>query len=103
MDPNDHDASGRTALHVAVVEGDAARVRELLISGADPNVRDATATGFTPLILAVRFARPDVVGAFLVDWRCDWDKPDAAGLTAVHHAAASGLFRTGSGQRWICK
>ena len=92
MDPNAHDATGRTALHLAVGAGDARRVRSLLAGGADPNVRDTTAFGLTPFSLAFRLARPDVIEALLEDWRCDWDKPDAAGLTAAHHAAAVGLM-----------
>ena len=115
MELNGHDASGYTALHMAAWLGDAEWVRDLLKSGADPNVRDTGRSGLTPFVLAFRLARPDVIAAFLEDWRCDWNKPDAAGLTAVHHAAAAGLlefkrnnrshFTTlgGAERQWICK
>lgn len=109
MDLNDHDASGHTPLHVAVRSGDASWVRDLLTSGADPNVRDTANTGLTPFAMAFRMARPDVIAAFLEDWRCDWEKQDAAGLTAVHHAAASGMLMfknvncTPAEPEWICR
>ena len=46
------DELGRTPLHYAAADGDAARVQELLTSGADPNAQDDN--GWTPLHFAAQ-------------------------------------------------
>lgn len=90
-DINDFDADGRTVLHAAVLAGDRLLVRRLLMSGADPNIRDATESGYTPAILSVLLGSRPVIAEFSRDWRTDWDKNDGAGLTAKHYAAAGNI------------
>jgi ankyrin repeat protein len=62
----------------SVIMGDISRVRELLRQGADVNARD-TEHNETPLMLAVKFAKADIVRLLLdagaeVNARNDWGK-----------------------------
>ena len=59
---------------------------QLLQQGADPF---GSLTGASPLVLAVRLGWQRVVDALLA-CGCDVNAPDAAGLTALHHAALLG-------------
>lgn len=83
------DVSGRTqrgradALHAAVVQGDRARVRQLLEAGADPNARDARGT--TPLMLATTAPMVELLVASGADVRAE----DAQGRTLVGRIAAT--------------
>lgn len=90
---NAHDAVGLTPLHRAVLTGNHVWVRIFLALGADPNVRDASETGHTPLSLAAKLAPPRVIEAMAADWRCDWDKADGHGFTAAQRLL---LRRAGS-------
>jgi len=57
------DASGRTALMLAVLQGHEAIVRALLQQGADPNIGDAA--GRTPIAVARQQHQPRMVEALL--------------------------------------
>ncbi|MFH8491997.1 ankyrin repeat domain-containing protein [Streptomyces longisporoflavus] len=59
----DRDRLGRTAMHYAVVDGDAARLRALLAGGADPQAVDAC--GWTPLHFAAQAQDPVAAVALL--------------------------------------
>jgi hypothetical protein len=52
MDPNQRDENGNTLLVNACFEGDSAQIRNLLLSGADPNM--SSKDGYTPIIAASR-------------------------------------------------
>src|SRR5579862_1992880 len=60
---NDRDASGRTALMLAVLHGHEAVVRALLERGADPNIADAA--GSTPLAVAREQNQASMIEALL--------------------------------------
>jgi len=63
-DPNQRDDQGGTALHHAVMRGNASMVIPVLIeSGADVNAVDGN--GLTPLVHAVVNDKPDLVELFL--------------------------------------
>ena len=56
---NDHDKAGATALIQAAANGDSETVALLLEKGADPRAR--TVTGETPLSMAERYHRVQVI------------------------------------------
>jgi ankyrin repeat protein len=57
------DASGHTALMLAVLQDHEAVVRALLEQGADPNIGDAA--GITPIAVARQQHQPRMVDALL--------------------------------------
>jgi ankyrin repeat protein len=59
----EHDEFGRSAIHYAAANGDAAEVARLLAQGADPGEPDAAE--FTPLHFAAQEQHPDVVKMLL--------------------------------------
>lgn len=59
----DRDRAGRTPLHYAALNGDAARVLELVDAGYDVNESDAN--GFTPLHFAAQSHAPDATRVLL--------------------------------------
>ena len=61
IDLDARDASGRTALMLAILHGQARAVDALLAHGADPNAADSRGT--TPLQAAMAARRPDIVAA----------------------------------------
>ncbi len=61
IDLDSRDASGRTALMLAIVHGQARAVDALLARGADPNAADSRGT--TPLQAAMAARRPDIAAA----------------------------------------
>jgi ankyrin repeat protein len=77
------DQDGRTALMRAVVADDAAKVRELLASGADPNLKDLD--GDTPLLLSEGRA-PSIV-RLLLDAKADPNLANEEGRTPLIAAA----------------
>ena len=77
---NDADRMGRIPLHYAALEGDAARVRELLATGADPSHKDRD--GFTPLHLAAQDWQHETA-ALLVEARAEVDAVNKFGNTPL--------------------
>ena len=75
---------GRTALHRAVVRGEAAAVRALLAAGADIEARDST--GETALHEAALVEGPEMVAA-LVTGGASVNARDRDGATPLHRAA----------------
>lgn len=71
-------------LAAAAADGDAARVRELVRQGADPNAHGDR--GVTPLQFALLAQNADGMRA-LLDAGADPDQPGLGGATAVHTAA----------------
>jgi ankyrin repeat protein len=61
VDINARDASGRTALMLAVLQGQKQAVDTLLAAGADPNAADASGT--TPLHAALASAQYTIAAA----------------------------------------
>eukprot|EP00873_Tetraselmis_striata_P033917 jgi/Tetstr1/454181/TSEL_041100.t1 len=86
---NAYDAAGATLLHHAVLARDLPVVCMLLSAGADPNLRDLSDTGYTPVILAARSGDPRIMHAFRADERSDWHKQDAEMLSAADYLAAA--------------
>ncbi len=87
-DVNAAQADGITALHWAAMNGDAAMAAMLLYAGA--NVGASTRLGsLTPLDLAAKTGRADVIGA-LLKGGANPNRADAHGTTPLMLAAASG-------------
>ena len=81
---------GELDLFEASAIGDAARLRELLEEGADPN--ELAPDGFTPLTLACFFKRPDAV-RLLLDRGADVHlraRNEQIQVLPIHSAAADG-------------
>ncbi|MCP4570842.1 MAG: hypothetical protein GY838_00675 [bacterium] len=81
-------ASQAGELHDAVQAGDAARVRELLASGADPGEAEPQA-GFTPLHLCVYLGQLDLA-PLLVEAGADLDARNPMGLSPLDLAVFVG-------------
>jgi ankyrin repeat protein len=77
------DEHGRTELHYAAGDGDAARAAALLAAGADAGARDDD--GWTPLHFAAQAYAPAVCEALLAAG-APVDVPDASGNTALWRA-----------------
>lgn len=91
-DVNAAQGDGMTALHWAVVNGDAALVKTLLAAGA--NVKAATRDeGLTPLFLASSAGRAGIAEE-LLKAGADPESADALGTTALMAAARSGSVDT---------
>ena len=54
---------------------------------ADADARQADSAGHTPLHVAVRARRPDLIRELVVHGRANINGRDAAGMTAIHLAA----------------
>jgi len=81
------DRLGRTALHLAVLQRQAANVRLLLEAGANPNQPDAR--GCTPWLVAFQGRRPDrEITVLLRKHGASNENKDQSGLTAKDYAAA---------------
>lgn len=76
------------ALSDAIYKRDTARVMALIIDGADVN--KATASGDTPLILAVAFHGPTEIVNLLLEHGADVNKATASGNTPLLAAAFNG-------------
>jgi ankyrin repeat protein len=74
------DGSGSTPLLVAASNDDAARVRQLLKAGADPNARNTLGT--TPLLEAAFHSNSEIIKA-LLDAGADPNAPGADGQTPL--------------------
>lgn len=85
-DPNRGDRKGITPLALAIRNGDGKKVKRLVEAGAAVNA-PIMGGRLTPLILAVRTGKRDVV-LFLLGKRADPNKADAEGNTPLHYAAA---------------
>jgi ankyrin repeat protein len=79
----DVDRMGRAPLHYAALQGDAARVRELLAAGADPSSADDN--GWTPLHFAAQEQRLETV-RILIATGASVDAQDAHGNTPLSRA-----------------
>jgi ankyrin repeat protein len=77
------DREGRTSLHYAAAQGDAARVAQLLAEGADPMLRDRQ--GWTPLHFAAQAYSVDVATK-LLEAGAEVDAQDAHGNTPLLRA-----------------
>ena len=80
------DRGGRTPLHNAVIDQDAALVRKLLSGGADTNVQDDG--GLTPLHFASARKSLEIV-RMLLDEKADVDPEDLHGNTPLSNAVFS--------------
>ncbi|CAN6171080.1 unnamed protein product [Urochloa humidicola] len=89
------DGGGATALHRAVVQGNAGMVRTLLDRGADPDAEDAA--GRTPRAAAAELGRPDVMDLLGVPRR----EADQGGgrLAAAAPAPAVARFKSAPAAR----
>src|SRR5262245_57180872 len=85
------DAYGRTPLHYAAADRDAARCQELLSAGADPNAQDDNR--WTALHFAAQASSPAVTRVLLLA-KASVDLPDSFGntplSTAVFHSRGDG-------------
>ena len=81
-DVNGRDGDQNTALHLAVVGGDAAMVRILLEAGADPNVK--AQDGFTPLHDAAYNGRGGMARMLLAAGASPADITNKDGYTPVN-------------------
>ncbi len=81
------DLDGFTDLHVAAEAMDMDRVSELLLHGADPNVKDFN--GVTPLHRAARDGHAELVSE-LVRYSADLDAKTSTGWTPLHLAIRAG-------------
>jgi ankyrin repeat protein len=77
------DRMGRSPLHYAALEGDVARVRELLAAGADPAFQDDN--GWTPLHFAAQEQRAEVA-SMLIAAGASVDAQDVYGNTPLGKA-----------------
>ena len=77
------DQYGRTALHYAASNGDAALVKSLLSNGSDPNAQDAE--GWSPLHFAAQSRAVAVADALLADG-ADTHLKDSYGNTPLFRA-----------------
>ncbi len=90
--PNDRNDRGYTALHDAVIRGEVERMRVLIDHGADVNspIRSnesySSDWGATPLHLAARDGRPEIIEILLVAG-ARVDIADDRGATPLHWAA----------------
>jgi hypothetical protein len=82
-DPNEADAEGVTALHIAAHKGHLEIARELLRRGAD--VDQAEFDGDTPLINAAAFGHVEIV-RLLIDSGASLDVESSRGFTPIQHA-----------------
>jgi peptidoglycan LD-endopeptidase LytH len=95
-DPNQLDASGRSALMVAAQHGSAPLVEAVLRAGAD--VQWQAADGTTALMIALAHAREPLVPLLLLNAGADPTVLDGQGRNVVHYAdqnstiRASGLY-----------
>lgn len=81
---NNENAPYPEALHAAVAAGNMALVRQYLVQGVDIDAV-AVQDGFTPLIVAARHGRVDIM-RLLLEEGAAYDKKDAKGLTADSYA-----------------
>ena len=84
------DRAGRTDLHYAALDGDLARVRELLAGGADPSAADRQ--DFTPLHFAAQSYAPAVVDV-LLEAGADLEHRNQFGNTALFVAVMNSQGR----------
>jgi len=77
------DEYGRTPLHYAAAEGDAARVQDLLRAGANPNAQDDNS--WSPLHFAAQAVSTAAVAA-LIEAGADVDALDRFGNTPLFRA-----------------
>ena len=80
------DGMGRTAVHNAVVDGDAAGLMAMLVRGADPNALDKA--GWTPLHFAAQ-AQDALTAEALLSVGASVDVADRHGNTALSRAVFS--------------
>ena len=80
--------TGKCPIHSAVLDGDAAKVKELLAAGARPNARDGH--GESALILAAHHGRGEALRV-LITGGSDLDAQTPRGNTALIFASAKGM------------
>ncbi len=85
-DPDKAGKNGRTLLHKAASEDDAAAIALLRDSGANFNLADNE--GYTPLMYAARFAKKPETVALIFSAGADAKAKNRFGLTAIEIAAA---------------
>jgi murein DD-endopeptidase MepM/ murein hydrolase activator NlpD len=90
-DPNQLDATGRSALMVAVQHGSPALVEAMLRAGAD--VQWQAADGTTPLMLALAHGREPLVPLLLLNAGADPTVVDAQGRNVVAYADQNSVVR----------
>ncbi|KAL4617277.1 ankycorbin isoform X2, partial [Arapaima gigas] len=81
------DSEGKSALHVAAIQGQTECLSAILSHGIDVSVTDAS--GLTALHLAAKHSRQECA-AKLIQSKCLVDAIDGSGKTALHHAAVAG-------------
>lgn len=83
------DISGRTALHYAIDQGDAAAVKYLVEHNADVDARQSHYLQDPPLIKALQRNDQDIV-SILVDGKADTECMNKSGWRPLHFAARNG-------------
>jgi ankyrin repeat protein len=89
------DSSGRTALHLAAARGLPVVVQHLIAGGADLNATISEDDTTTPLHLAIELEDTELatkIALCLLEKGADTTIKDSSGRTALHLAAARGLY-----------
>ena len=75
------------AIHKAAIRGDINKLRELLVAGVDPNMKDQT--GITPLMLAAQKGHKEIV-EYLITQGADINAKTKTGFTALFNPCFQG-------------
>lgn len=85
-EPDKRDGNGRTLLMLAVKNGDKNQIKELILSGADVNLKDKE--GWTALMYAARYQKDLSILDLLIDSEAQIKTKNKYGLSALMFAAS---------------